>query len=276
MPVVDSGFGSSSGGDGGTTLSSSVENLINALPLDSVTDWSSVPAPWVLMGPNGSSLLDRSNFFSLAAGGMTIKCNHSDSTHENDHAFKPTGIARRVLERDFTVSIELSTLDGSSLAGTTYYGIALALHWGRPDHLGQRCWIALWFDNSGSRWYVRKYIKLPGSTTYVNSNLTELSATATPPASPCLKLEWAQDDGFKAWARATNGDAYTEIGGGSVATGYVDPTAGTTNNVGGISGCSDASERWLCVYTSQDYNAASIADSSEVTIENFTVEASTL
>ena len=270
----------------GSAIKADALTLANALPARSVSNWASLPAGWTYLRPSGNSLLSAdpngaNPAHVHASTGMEIWVNHGDSNSDNDSIFKPVGVIRPIHENEFTVEAQFGAPVGvTNLAGTVYWWCGIFLFWGRPDDLG--CWACatMVYKHATTEWYGRKNNLLPGATANAFSDTkNSLSADATPPASPKLKLEWSTANaGFKAWNGATAAGAYTEAGdsGGTIDTGYWDPTAGTTNNIGGVSAPPDGAQKYLAIMCSTDYNQGTVANSVNVELQSVTFSGVTL
>lgn len=252
--------------------------------LQDITDWTTLPAPWVRLNPSGTSQLTRADSHVFAPGSMTIKANHEHSKFVNDHIACPVGIGRPLRQRHALFNLDLGqVVNHGNLVGATYAWLTVGLMWNRGDHLG--AWAGAWMEYKNAAvggagdpyWHMQKVMKLPNVTTDQASskfNLNEVDATS--PTDPGMRFQWSQDNGFRAWGREDNGDLWTELGGGAVATGWVDPTAATADQVGGISTPSDLVTPWLFIVGSVDFNIAAAGDSVQFLIDAFNVESQTL
>tara|TARA_R110000824_G_scaffold66299_3_gene172167 strand:+ start:10780 stop:11688 length:909 start_codon:yes stop_codon:yes gene_type:complete len=204
--------------------------------LATLADWSSRPSGVRLL-PSPADNTATSYAFSGSAGGLTIKANGIDTYGGGDYFVNPLGFALAADNYgavDF--SIDLDTFSGQdNLTSSGIWHVFLCMVLGGTDKKGTWCGLRLFYQyGATNEVQLRKCFKPTAGTAHTASNSVDLGADFSGDrAAIRLQIKWDSAQGFKAYYdnAATTGALEaegTEIGSGSVATGFVQPTVSTS------------------------------------------------
>jgi len=198
--------------------------------LATLADWSSRPSGVRLL-PSPAD--NTATSYAFAAGGLTVKANGLDTYGGGDYFCNPLGFA--VSASDYGAvdfSIDLDTFSGQdNLTSGKIWHVFLCLVLGDTDKKGTWCGLRLFFqEGAATEVQLRKCFKPTAGTAHTASNSVDLGADFTGDrAAIRLQIKWDSAQGFKAYydnaatAGALTAEG-TEVGSGSVATGFVQPT----------------------------------------------------
>jgi len=206
--------------------------------LETMSDWSSRPeGVRLLPSPADNSATS----YAFAAGGLTVKANGIDTYGGGDYFVNPLGFA--VSASDYGAidfSLDIDTFSGQdNLTSSGIWHVFLCMVLGGTDKKGTWCGLRLFYQYGAStEVQLRKCFKATAGTAHTASNSVDLGADFSGDrAAIRLQIQWDSAQGFQAFYdnAATTGALEaegTEIGAGSVATGYVQPTVTTSTPSG--------------------------------------------
>lgn len=255
---------------------SSLNDAASSGGLSTITDWSSRPSG-VRMLPIAADQT-ASAPINFTSDGVVFTCNGEDSYGGGDYFVNPLGFTISAADYgavDFSVDIDgFSGQD--NLTGGKIWHVFLIMVLGGTDKKGTWCGVRLYYhEGQTNEVQIRKAHKATNATAHLASNSAELGADFTGDrAAIRLQVKWDSEQGYKVYydnaatVAGLSADA-TEVGSGSVGTGYVQPTVTTSTPGGSDSYRAPTEATILCaIGQSQDQT---IGNASECRIVNFNV-----
>ena len=163
---------------------------------------------------------------SHVASGTSVILKSKAITDLFDNAtMTPVGIAKMHNQRNFVATFAFTGFAGqTALAATKFWRLLVGQTfngWGTQSSWHGAGLNAL--NGAGDGWYCYKIHKRSHVTTAIYGDLHTLQVALAPVLTQFwFRYEWAESLGYKCWY-STDGAAYTEMGGGAVPLGYVDP-----------------------------------------------------
>lgn len=225
--------------------------------LTDVSDFSAL-AGWEFHPPDNASGMTAAQCFTLAAGGLTMRCDRNFSQLINEDGY-PIGISRPHDSNNFTAKVKLDSLANQTtqMVGGTFWRCFIGQRWGPGIQWGIFNGIIIEYDNAGAGgvyWRCFKVDRLPNVQTWRKSTGTTFQVAKGPaPSSIYLKYEWAVLSGYKVWS-SPDDVTYTEIGAGTPGAGYVDNRRATTTST--YNAPIGLGPKRFCVYHGIDTNIA--------------------
>lgn len=245
--------------------------------------FAALPAGWSIMGPANPNLLTRAQALTFAAGGVTLKTDHSWSGWSNDDPTAPIGLSRPHDSNQFDVNIHCDNLaDQSELVGDVFWWMFFGQVWGEPGTRGNYCGIFFNYRNAAAEtgpdpgWYAEKVYKHQNVVSDTQSDKIVIQESKAPaPSDVHLRFEWDEEQGFKVyWSSDPAGPGWTEVGGGAVATGFIDPHRSNTELTNAEALPPGARQKRLIIAAGQNFNTPG-PNHPAVRVRGLNVDAST-